>query len=200
MDKRKKKKRVKKIQKESKGSLFITKYITKLLIVTVLTLLTLITLKSNTSLKTKFYKEVFTKNFSFAKVNQLYQTYFGSPIPFQEFIKQPVTTVFQESLAYQDQSLYRDGVKLTVDKNYLVPNMESGMVVFIGKKEGYGQTVIIQGMSGVDTWYGNLADVNVKLYDYVEKGDLIGQVKDRSLYLVFQKEGKNLDYKDYIKE
>lgn len=185
--------------KESKKPLSITKYITKVLLVTVLTLLTMITLKSNTSLKTKFYKEVFTKNFSFAKVNQLYQNYFGSPIPFQDLIKKPVTTVFQESLTYQDESLYQDGVKLTVGENYLVPNRESGMVVFIGEKEGYGKTVIIQGMSGVDTWYGNLNEVNVKLYDYVGEGDLIGEVKDNILYMVFQKEGKNLNYKDYIK-
>lgn len=196
------KKRKKQLQEKGKESvvpLHITKYITKLLVVMVLTLITLISLKNNTVWKTKFYKEVYTRNFSFAKLNQLYQNYFGKPIPFQELIQKPITTVFNESLTYQEKSMYRDGVKLIVDKNYLVPNQESGMVVFIGEKEGYGKTVIIQGMSGVDTWYGNLGDVNVKLYDYVKEGELVGEVKENILYMVFQKEGKNLDYNEYIK-
>ena len=32
----------------------------------------------------------------------------------------------------------------------------------------------------------------------IEKGKLIGEVKDNKLYLVFSKDGKYLNYKDYI--
>ncbi len=46
---------------------------------------------------------------------------------------------------------------------------ESGIVVYIGEKENYKQTVIVQQMNGVDVWYGNIKQANVKLYDYVEK-------------------------------
>lgn len=53
-------------------------------------------------------------------------------------------------------------------------------------------------MNGVDVWYGNIKQANVKLYDYVEKGALIGQVSDKTLYLVFQKEGKFIDYQSYL--
>ena len=49
-------------------------------------------------------------------------------------------------------------------------------------------------------WYGNLDNVNVNLYDYVEKGSLLGEVKDTNLYLVYQKDGKYVDYKEYIEE
>ena len=202
MKKKLQRKRIKQLQtyqKEEKSSLNISKYITKFLIVVVLTLTTMIILKSNTTWKTIFYKEVFTKNFSFATINQAYQKYFGSPIPFQNLVEKPVTMVFSEKLSYEEESFYKDGVKLTVKDGYLVPNIERGMVVFIGEKEGYFKTVIIQGINGVDTWYGNLENVNVKLYDYVSKGDLVGEAKDNTLYLVFQKEGKNLDYKNYIK-
>ena len=38
----------------------------------------------------------------------------------------------------------------------------------------------------------------MKLYDYIEKGSLIGEAKDEKIYLVFSKEGKYLDYKKYI--
>lgn len=175
------------------------KYITKLLITVVITLVALIALKSNTKLKTVFYKQVYDTNFSFASINNLYQKYFGSPIPFKNLVKDPVKTVFDEKLNYKEISLYKDGAKLTVAKNYLVPILESGMVVFIGEKEGYGHTIIIQQVNGVDTWYGNVTNDNVKLYDYVSKGSLLAEAKEDTLYMVFQKEGKKLDYKKYLK-
>ena len=85
-------------------------------------------------------------------------------------------------------------MKLTVSKEYLVPVIDSGMVVFIGDKEKYGKTVIVQQVNGIDVWYSSLENVSVQLYDYVEKGDLLGDVKDTSLILVFKKDGKVLDY------
>lgn len=178
---------------------YLAHFLMKFLVVVVLTLMTLISLKTDAHFKTNFYKYVYNTNYSFATVNNMYQKYFGSPIPFKNLVKTPIATVFDEKLTYQEASLYQDGAKLTVDKNYLVPILESGMVVFIGEKNGYGKTVIIQGVNGVDTWYGNMETVNVKLYDYVSKGTMLGEAKDTTLYLVFQKEGKVLNYKDYIK-
>lgn len=74
----------------------------------------------------------------------------------------------------------------------------SGLVVFIGEKEGYGNTVIIQQANGIDLWYGNIESVNVKLYDYVETGVLIGTTLNDNLYLVYKKDGEVLDYQNYI--
>ena len=34
--------------------------------------------------------------------------------------------------------------------------------------------------------------------DYVEKGKLLGEAQDEKLYLVFQKDGSYLNYKEYI--
>ena len=48
-------------------------------------------------------------------------------------------------------------------------------------------------------WYGNIKTVNVKLYDYVEKGSMIGEVSDDTLYLVYAKDNKFLNYEDYLK-
>lgn len=175
----------------------IFKFVNQFCITAILTLLTLIILKSNSKLKQDFYKHVYEDNFSFSKVNELYKKYFGSSIPFKDFF---VSTkqVFNEKLTYTEASIYMDGVKLTVSDKYLVPNQLSGLVVFIGEKEGYGNTVIIQQANGIDLWYGNIEDVNVKLYDYVEQGDLIGNTKDNNLYLVYKKDGEVLNYEDYI--
>lgn len=176
-----------------------TKKINKLLITILLTVITLILLKSNTKLKTLFYKNVYEKNFNFATINKIYKDHFGSPIPFSNIIeKNNTSAVFNEKLEYSEKSKYLDGVKLTVSKNYLAPVLESGMVVYIGEKEKYGNTVIIQQIDGIDVWYSNINASNVKLYDFVEKGSFIGEVKDTNLYLVYKKSGKVLNYEDYL--
>ena len=79
----------------------------------------------------------------------------------------------------------------------MVPILESGVVVFIGEKENYKNTIIVEQTNGVDVFYGNIKSNNIKLYDYVEKGELLGEV-NKELYLVFQKNGEYLDYKKYI--
>jgi len=191
----KNKKRINDIPK--KNNKFMFKFVSKFFITIILTLITLIVLKNNSKLKQEFYKQVYEKNFSFAEVNNLYKKYFGSSIPFKDFFESTIP-VFNEQLTYTDASKYIDGVKLTVSTNYLIPNQLSGLVVFIGEKEGYGNTIVIQQVNGIDLWYGNIENCNVKLYDYVEQGTLIGSTKENILYLVYKKDGEVLDYQDYI--
>ena len=162
----------------------------------ILTIITLIVLRSSNNFKTAFYKNVYDNHISFASINELYQRYFGSPLPFSDWLSytQPV---FNEQLRYSDYEDFLDGVKLTVERNYLVPAMESGIVIFAGVREGYGNTIIIQQANGIDVWYANFSEIAVKLYDYVTRGSLLGEV-ETNLYLVFIKDGEVLDYKEHI--
>ncbi len=195
MKKRKSLKEAKSIKTPSRK---LEKYIFKVLIVGLMTVITLIFLKGNKSFNSKFYKYVYNDNFSFATINKYYQNIFGSPIPFKNLFKDKIAPVFDEKIKYDEASKYKDGVKLKVDYNYLVPALESGIVIFIGEKEEYGNTIIIQQTNGIDLWYSNIDKINVKLYDFVEKGSLLGEVKDETLYLIYQKDGKNLDYTKYL--
>ncbi len=77
--------------------------------------------------------------------------------------------VMNGHLVYKSIESYKDGEVLSLSSNTLINNLTSGVVVFVGEKDDYGETVIIQGVDGVDIWYGNLTNVSVKLYDYVEK-------------------------------
>lgn len=167
----------------------------KFLILVILTLTTIITLKQNDNLKINFYKYFYEDNLSFAKINNWYQSHFGSPIPFGDYFNS--VPVFNETLDYNSKNKYKDGVSLEVGYDYLTPALENGIVIFIGEKEGYGNTVIIQQENGVDVWYSNMTEINLNLYDYVKKGNLIGKV-DLNLYLVFTKDGEIVDYKEYI--
>lgn len=145
------------------------------------------------------YKKVFLeRSLPFTKIENTLSKVFGENKILKKVVNEGVTPVFNETLSYTNKTKYYDGVNLEVTKNYLVPLLESGLVVFIGEKENYGHTIIIQGVDGKDIWYGNIENLNVSLYEYVEKGNLLGETKTKDLYLVFQKDGKYLAYDDYV--
>ena len=173
-----------------------SKILSKLLVLTIFFLVFLILLKGNATFKSFVYKKVFQTNLNFPKINEIYQKFFGSSLPLKN--EEKIKEVSTSKLEYKDISPYKDGAKLIVSKDYVIEAQESGLVIFNDNKEGYGKTVIIQKSDGVEVWYGNLQNTSVSIYDYVKKGDLLGQANGEEIYIVFVKEGKNLDYKKYL--
>lgn len=171
----------------------INKLITKFMIAIIFFLISIIfTNYSDKNLL--LYKEyVFTESLPFTKIKGWYEDLFGEVLPTQDNSQ----TVFNGKLVYKDISEYYDGEKLLVSKNTLVNNITSGVVVFSGEKDNYGNTVIIQGIDGVDIWYGNLENVSVSLYDYIEANTVIGETKDEYLYLVIKKDNEYIKYENY---
>ena len=175
----------------------IRSFINRLLIVTIIFLSCLILIKSNNSFKNNLIKYFYEDSFKFTKLKAIYEKYFGKILSIDK-VAPKEEAVFNEKLEYSKANVYNDGAVLTVSDNYMVPTLESGIVVFIGEKEGYGSTVIIEQVDGIDVWYSNIKANNIKMYDYIEKGSLIGEVKGKKLYMIFQKDGAFLDYKKYI--
>ncbi len=168
----------------------IRKTLYKLLLSIIIFLIGMILSKTSLkeTIKTKFYED----SLPFQKLKNTYNKYLGKIIKVEK-----TQEVFNETLSYNKISKYKNGVKLNVSDNYMVPILESGVVVFIGEKEDYNNTIIVEQVDGIDVFYGNIKGNNIKLYDYVEKGELLGEA-NKELYLVFQKDGKYLDYKKYI--
>lgn len=189
-----KKKTNKKVKKTVNSNI---KFLNKIAFTIILTLITLIVLKTNTKFKTTFYKYVLEDNISFISLNNIYQKYLSDVLPNLSFFNK-TEPVFNETLSFTAQSKYKDGVALTVSKNYLVPILEAGMVIFAGEKEDYGKTIIIEQIDGLEVWYSNLDNYSVNLYDYVTKGSALGEVVGDKLYLVFKKDGKTLEYEDKL--
>lgn len=175
---------------------FFLHFVSRVLIVVILFLITLIVMKVNPKFKTWVTENVYHTSFQFAEVKQFYNKYIGSVLPFGDQLDDK--PVFQEQFTYQEANVYLDGASVKVGKNYLVPSLESGIVVYIGEKKEYGNTLVVQQVNGIDVWYANVQLVDLKLYDYIEKGTLLGEAKEENIYLVFQKDGKFLDYKDYL--
>lgn len=171
--------------------------ISKLLITTIFFLIGMILVKNNVQYKNIIRETIYEKSLKFTKAKQLYQKYFGSVFSINNLVYEE-SPVFNEKINYTKQNTYKDGVALTVPKGYMVPCLESGIVVYIGDKEDYGQTIIIEQINGIDVFYSNITTENIKLYDYIEKGKYLGQTQTDKLYLVFQKNGEVLNYKEYL--
>ena len=169
----------------------------KILITIIIFLIGMIAVKTSPTIKVSLQKNIYEKSIKFTKVKQLYKKYFGNFLSLDNIIYEE-KRVFEETLNYQEQNAYKDGVALTVSKGYMVPCLETGIVVYIGEKEDYGQTIIIEQENGIDVFYSNITADGIKLYDYIEKGEYIGQTKTNKLYLIFQKNGVVLNYQDYL--
>ena len=78
------------------------------------------------------------------------------------------------------------------------PGLKNYEDILIGLKDNLGNTIIVEQVDGIETIYSNIDLLNYKLYDYVEKGELIGETINKNLILQFQKNGEYLDYKEII--
>lgn len=175
----------------------VRNFCTRVLITVIIFLVGMILVKNNTEIKNVILEQIYNKNFKFTKAKKIYEKYFGAILSSEQFTNDE-QAVFQEKLTYKKANTYLDGVALTVDNNYMVPVLETGIVIFMGEKEGYGNTVVIEQIDGVDVSYSNISTDGIQLYDYVEKGSLLGEVNNKKLYLVFQQDGEYLDYKRFV--
>lgn len=184
-----------------KKKLVLKKYIkliiTKVLLTIIIFLIGMIIIKQNPKNKVFIQKNIYEDSLKFTKARQLYKKYFGSIFSIDNLIYEELP-VFNENITYNEKHAYKDGVALTVQSNYMVPALESGIVVYIGEKENYGKTIIIEQTNGIDVFYSNITTDSLKLYDYIEKGNYIGETLSDKLYLVFQKNGVVQNYKEYI--
>ena len=171
----------------------ISKYVTKFMLAIIFFLVSVIfTNMSDKNLL--LYKEyVLTESLPFTKVKGWYEELFGEVLPSNDNAQ----TVFDGKLVYKEISDYQNGERLTVSSKSLVNSLASGIVVFSGEKDGFGNTVIIQGIDGADIWYGNLENISLNLYDYIEAGTVIGNTVDEYLYLVIKKDNEYIKYEDY---
>ena len=150
----------------------------------------------NYNVKACIYKNIYNNTISFAKIKKFYNNYAGVVIPFQDMINE--TEVFNEKIKYKELNMYDNGIKLTLESNYAIPLLSDGIVIFVGNKKDLNNTVIVEDENGIDYIYGNLDNINVKLYDYVKENSLLGEASDNTLYLLFQKGEEYLDYKEFL--
>ncbi len=173
------------------GLKFLKKLFTRVFICGILVLTVLIICNLSDTTKALIKKELFQTDFNFSKITKLYNNLFNKKDDSEK-------VSLNNGITYEGYEDYLDGVSLNTTEGDSISLLESGIVVYIGQKDGYGNTIIVQQSNGVDVWYGNVDNVSINLYDYVNKGTAVATSKD-NLYLLFQKDGEYLDYKEFIK-
>ncbi len=101
----------------------------------------------------------------------------------------------QVSKVVEEPIKYKDGLKYIIPENSKIYLKESGIVTFIGTKDGYNKTIIVQQSNGYYAWYGNIDKESIKLYDYVEKGTEIATASNE-YYYVLLKDDKPVNIND----
>ncbi len=194
----------KKLKKEKKDddnkstlSKFLFTILIKSLIVVLLFLSSMIFIRQNDKNKKIFKEKVYNNSLSFTKIYNLYSKYLGDALPFKDTIKDDTKKVSNEKITYSSIKKEGDDYLLVVPSNYTLQSIKSGIVIEVKKDDKYKNIVKIQDKSGVNITYKNLSEVEVKLYDYVEKGEILGSTSDK-LYINFEKDGKYLSYEKYL--
>lgn len=173
----------------------IRKKLNKLLFTIIIFLIGLILIKLEPSLKPKLKKYIYEDSINFIKNRKIYNKYFGRIISNEE--KEKTKEVSVEKINYKKEEKTKNGVKLLVNDNYSIPCIEDGIIIYVGEKEGLN-TIIIEQIDGIKTTYANIENNNYKLYDFIEKGEIVGESINNEIYLSQEKEGVYLDYKKYI--
>lgn len=184
--------------KKSNRSTKLKNFISRVLITIILVLVSVIYINKSDKNLLLYKDHIFGNDIELGKFNKFYKKYLGNIFPYKESAIKTTNTVFNEINNYTSIKKFNNGFNLKVETEN-ISTIQSGIVVFVGDKEDYNKTVIIQGIDGVDIWYGNLDTVNVAIYDYVEKSTIVGSVKDNKFLVLLQKDKEYLNYEDYIK-
>lgn len=167
----------KKNHKEPNENNFFKNLLSKFLTIVVFTLLVVIISNNNPSFKSFIIDKVLNSTFDFSKINKLISNVTG--------IFDSKENTQNVSKVYRDSEKYKDGIKYILSGEENVYLNDSGIVTFIGEKEGYNNTIIVQQSNGYYAWYGNVNE-KIKLYDYVEKGTIIGSATDEYYYVLLK--------------
>ncbi|MGM0752338.1 MAG: peptidoglycan DD-metalloendopeptidase family protein [Bacillota bacterium] len=138
-------------------------------------------------------KSIVTKTmdteFQFAAISTWYEDQFGKPLallPASNTKKESTSTQSAEyaipasGKVVENFKTNGQGIMLQTGLGEDVAAMKGGLIIFAGKKEELGNTVVIQHADKSESWYGHLESIDVKQYESIEKGSLVGKVSTSS--------------------
>ena len=159
-------------------------FIFRVLLSTIFCLLILIALKGAFGSQVyewtkKGLNKVYDEQINFVKAQSFIEKYFGSAdlaiLPFTK--GQESEKIIEEEVSARVITSFNEmktGVMIEMEPHASVSSGVDGVVIFAGKKEESGQTIIIQVEDGTEYWYGELEELKCKVYDLVTKNQVIG--------------------------
>ncbi|ATO28099.1 peptidoglycan DD-metalloendopeptidase family protein [Bacillus atrophaeus] len=145
--------------------------------------------------------QTFGKEFQFASASNWFEAKFGDPLAFltPETKKKDSQVEVGQDLAVPasgkiQQDFQDNGEGITVETSSdTIDSMKEGYIIEVNKDSETGLTVKVQHADNTYSIYGQLKDVDVALYDFVDKGSKLGTIKldekNKGLYYFAIKEG-----------
>ena len=186
-----------KLNKYSYLKKFLFQVLIKSLIVIIIFISSLIYISRSDENKNYFKKIVYNNSLSFARIYNVYKNYLGDLIPFKNILSNTTKTVSSEKISYDNITKENNVYMLDTSSMYMVTSIKSGIVIKKENSKKYKTLITIQDKDGVNITYGMLENLNINLYDYVDKGEGIAMC-NKKLYLIFEKNGKYLSYEKYL--
>jgi stage IV sporulation protein FA len=136
-----------------------------------------------------YVKKTMDQEFQFAAVSDWYEKQFGKPLALlpaksesgednQELSEENEYALPASGKILEDFGDNGQRIMIETGKGAGVEAMNEGLVHFVGMKDGFGKTVIVQHADKSETWYGNLNGIEVNLYEYISKGTKVGTAMD----------------------
>lgn len=176
---------------------YLSNLLSKFLLSIIFLMVSIILIKSNSNIKTFYQEDILTKQINFTKFNDFYTKYFGNILPDYTVPSIPTQMASNTEFDYNNGTPYLNGTKLETTKNYPVPIITSGIIVFLGEKDSLGPTCIVQGIDGIDIWYSHIDTSSLNLYDYVTEGKILAPTESNYFYLTIDSNGNYLTYDTY---
>ena len=167
-------------EKKNKKNI-ISIFLNKLFTIIIFCMLIVIISNYSSRFKNFIINDVLNSTMDFSFVNKIINKYTDV---FKKSADVNVSSIVENS-----EEEYLDGIKYILKDKEEILAKEGGIVTFIGQKEGYNNTIIIQQSNGYYAWYGNISPL-IKIYDYVEKGTVIGSASKEYYYALFKDDKK----------
>jgi stage IV sporulation protein FA len=167
-------------------------FIFKILASAVLFLVIAIMFRENTATLAPardFVMKTMEQDFKFATVSKWYEDQFGKPLallPFSENGKEDAKNVVGKDhdipvfsgKVLENFEKNGQGIMIETTKGAPVEAMKEGNVMFAGVKEDTGKTVIIQHADQTQSTYGNLDEIKVSLYQFIDSEKVVGTASE----------------------
>lgn len=140
------------------------------------------------------YKDIiFSSNIDFSYIKSKTKYLFGNILDDKEHY------VISEKLKYYQIKEVDGSYILEVDHNYVINNICSGVVVYLGIYDSsLGRSIVIEGDDGITYIYSNIENINVNIYDYVKKGVPLGVAIENEIILTFKRGEEYINYEEVI--
>lgn len=156
-----------------------------------------------------FIGQVMTREYNFQGTMALIEKYIGhpsilptfetqmkgSPQPVWNQVSSPKKYVLPvEGIISAPFFLDGRGIQIEAAQGSEIKAVDQGWVVYVGPKEGLGQTVIVRHEDQLQTWYSSVEDIQVAEEDWVQPGQVIGKAKEgNTVYFSMEMNGQFID-------